>query len=365
MKSGISPRDPQQGASQTSDPSPGCTEADPPPTPHPLELRPPGRGGPGSRRQARHQGRRPCPRSSKEGAWSPSPSAAEVGSRPAVACVPGGGRRPLAAGVAPSVPRPLRLAQLGPQPHKGCWKEPAFRSPLALATTIAPAPSPPHGGPGQRSGAPPRRKNRRGGDQVSGHRQCRLLHTAQNRGMRSCRKRRTPAAPGEEAGWASSSGDAGPASAVLGRRLERARALSGRFPVVTHVPDLRGEGRCSCPPARGAVSGPRARLPASHRRRLLLSRKPCLRAGKPGTRGRWVWPALRCPSCRLPRWPAAPPLPPAPLSVNPGGKKAVSMGARGSRTPCWGGGGWSLTLAPQTFQIPRIGCKRPPPCSES
>lgn len=134
-------------------------EADPPPTPHPLELRPPGTGG--TWEQALRPGPRaggPRPGSSKEGARSPSPSAAEVGSRPAVACVPSGGLLPWA-GMAPSVPRPLWPAKLGPQPPQRLLEGAGFLLPSGLlATTIAPAPSLPPRGSRPGGARPPAKK---------------------------------------------------------------------------------------------------------------------------------------------------------------------------------------------------------------
>lgn len=218
-------------------------EADPPPTPHPLELRPPGTGG--TWEQALRPGPRaggPRPGSSKEGARSPSPSAAEVGSRPAVACVPSGGLLPWA-GMAPSVPRPLWPAKLGPQPPQRLLEGAGFLLPSGLlATTIAPAPSlPPRGSRPGGARPPPRRKNRsrRGPSPRSpAVPKPRLLLSSEPWDEELLE---TEDASGSRRGGRPPAWGTWGRGAVLGRRPRSARRVSDGL-VVTHVPDLRGEG---------------------------------------------------------------------------------------------------------------------------
>lgn len=249
-------------------------EADPPPTPPLLELGPPGGPRLGS---------------SKEGARSLSPSAAEVGSRPAAACVPGG-QLPWA-GVAPSVPPPLQPAKLGPQPLQRLLKGASFLLPAGLLATCPPPSLPLRGSRPGGPRPPPRPKNKESlvegtKSQVTGSAEAKVIIELRTGGMRSCQKRRTPAAPGAEAGRASSGGDAGPSRSPGAAASERKARVSDGL-VVTHVPDLRGEGETL------SVRPPRGRLRAAWLRPLAPPAEGNQGAAHPGAAGVWPGSAVR------------------------------------------------------------------------
>lgn len=149
--------------------------------------------------------------------------------------------------------------------------------------------------------------------------------------------------------------------AVLGGGLGRGRVSGGL--VVTHVPDLRGEGEMlSVRPPAGPSQG---RRPGSRLHRsaaLLLSGGG--RSSEPGSPAPGeplgVWPGSAgaiLPA--FPRWPSPlAQLPLGPLSVNPEKEGRGQHGSPGLPAPCWGWRGLVPDPAPQTFQIPRIGCKK-------
>ena len=161
-----------------------------------------------------------------------------------------------------------------------------------------------------------------------------------------------PAAPGVEAGQASSGGDAGPCRSPGAAASERkAHVRWSRRHSCPRSAWRRGDAQC--PPATGLSQSRVAAAPAPHLHRsaALLLVEGNQGAGPPG--GRWGVAGL----CRVD--PVG--LPEAALAADPEDREEL-RGPGGSPHP---GRGSSLTLAPQTFQIPRIGCKRPPPCSES
>lgn len=227
--------------------------------------------------------------SSKEGARSLSPSAAEVGSRSAAACVPGG-QLPWA-GVAPSVPPPLQPAKLGPQPLQRLLKGASFLLPAGLLATCPPPSLSLRGSRPGEARPPPCPKNKESlvegtKSQVTGSAEAKVIIELRTGGMRSCQKWRTPGAPGAEAGRASSGGDAGPSRSPGAAASERKARVSDGL-VVTHVPDLRGEGETL------SVRPPRGRLRAARLRPLAPPAEGNQGAGHPGAAGVWPGSAVR------------------------------------------------------------------------
>lgn len=321
-------------------------------------MRPPGRGG--TWEQALRPGTRaggPCPGSSKEGAWSPSPSAAEVGSRPAVACVPSGGRRPWA-GVAPSVPRPLRLAQLEPQPPQRLLEGAGFSLPTGLlATTIAPAPSlPPRGSRPGGARPPPRRKNRswRGPS-------LRSPAVPKPRLLLSSEPWDEELSETEDASGSRRGGRLGLQLGGRGAEVQSwGGGLGARGACQTVSSSLMSQicvekGRCSVSAhPRGRLRAVRPQLPVSTEAPPCFSREETetqsREARHPGAAG--VWPGSAVPILpAFPRWPSLlAPLPLGPLSVNPGERRPrPAWGARGLPAPCWGWRGLVPDLSPTDF----------------
>lgn len=252
------------------------------------------------------------------------------------------------AGVAPVVPSPLQPARLGPQPLQRPLEGAGFLLPTGLGHLLPPA-LPPH------TRVTTEERSARGGDQVqvTGSAEAKVIIELRTGGMRSCQKRRTPAAPGAEGAQPPAVGTLGRV-AVLGQRPWSARRVSDGL-VVTHVPDLRGEGETLSvrPPAgpseprgcggqgRSPVAPPApvsTEAPPRFPRRSPRPQRGALggRAGGRGPRGCGRYAALILPA--FPRRPSPLAPLPRPPRREPQRKKAgASMGAlRASHT---GGGG--------------------------
>lgn len=170
--------------------------------------------------------------------------------------------------------------------------------------------------------------------------------------MRSCWKRRTPAAPGEEAGlqlggrgaevqsWGGGLGARGACQTVSSSLMSQICVEKGRCSVSAH---LWGCLRAVCP-----------RLPVSTEAPPCFSREETAAQ----SRGAWhlgaagVWPGSAAPI--LPAFPRRPsplaPLPLGPLSVNPRERRPrPAWGARGLPAPCRGWKGLVPDLSPTDF----------------
>lgn len=202
----------------------------------------------------------------------------------AAACVPGG-QLPWA-GVAPSVPPPLQPARLGPQPPQRLLKGAGFLLPTGLLATCPPPSLPPRGSrPG--GARPPLQKKeplvKGTKSQVTGSAIAKVIIELRTGGMRSCQNGGRQRLPAWRQARPLAVGTRGRV-AVLGRRPRSARRVSDGL-VVTHVPDLRGEGETlSVRPPRGCLRAAwlRPRPPIS------TEAPPCFswkETREPGTQG--------------------------------------------------------------------------------